>query len=256
MGGFAAAILLTAEAWAIPPYARLFKARYRYAPSCTACHDKDSWDLTAYGKAFFKNGRGFKAFEAAESLDLDGDGTPSGAEIKARSNPGDPRSRPEKPGDWLKEEKPIKAPARKLKAMFPEADSFAVREASLEGESRKRVEKVLGRTLRDEELYPVLFEALKGTRALGSATYAVSDSKEPCLLLAGFRREGKAFEVAGLHALSCPRKLKAGGFLKSFEGKDPSALSVRAPEPGLKAEAEAVGEALRSAAATLAEVFP
>ncbi|MEK7746916.1 MAG: hypothetical protein AAB576_09640, partial [Elusimicrobiota bacterium] len=130
MGGFAAAILLTAEAWAIPPYARLFKARYRYAPSCTACHDKDSWDLTAYGKAFFKNGRGFKAFEAAESLDSDGDGTPSGAEIKASSNPGDPRSRPDKPGDWLKEEKPLKAPARKLKAMFPEADSFAVREAS------------------------------------------------------------------------------------------------------------------------------
>lgn len=250
----AIALLAKGEAGAIPPYARLFKARYRYAPSCTACHDKDSWDLTAYGKAFFKNGRGFKAFEAAEPLDSDGDGTPSGEEIKARSNPGDPRSRPEKPGDWLKEEKPLKAPARKLKAMFPEADSFAVREAALEGESRKRVEKVLGRTLRDEEIYPVLFEALKGARALGGATYAISDSKEPCILLAGFRRKGKSWEVAGLRPLSCPRKLKSSGFLKSLEGQDPFALSAQASEPG--PEAAAVGEALRAAAATLSEVSP
>lgn len=254
MGGFAAAILWTAEAGAIPPYARLFKARYRYAPSCTACHDEDSWDLTGYGKAFFKNGRGFKAFEKAEPEDSDGDKIPSGAEIQARSNPGDPRSRPEKPGDWLKEEKPLKAPARKLKAMFPEADSFAVREAALEGESRKRVEKVLGRTLRDEELYPVLFEALKGTRALGGATYAISDSKEPCILLAGFRRKGKSWEIAGLNPLSCPRKLKAGGFLKSLEGRDPSALSAQASGPG--PETAAVGEALRAAAAALSETSP
>ncbi|MBI4424044.1 MAG: hypothetical protein HY554_09975 [Elusimicrobia bacterium] len=47
--------------------------------------DRDSWELTGYGKGFFKQGRGLAAFAAIEAADPDGDGASSGREIAARS---------------------------------------------------------------------------------------------------------------------------------------------------------------------------
>lgn len=218
---------------ALPQYQRLFQAKYKYRPNCLACHVRDNWELTRYGVDFFKRGRSLEAFAAIEASDPDEDGVASGPEIAARSNPGDPRSTPAKLGDWLENLRPVAPPAKHLKALFPRATRFGLREGELGAAARRRVEATLGRGLRDEALYPVLFEAYEGERRLGAALYGSTRGRQPCFFLAGYSKPPAkgAPRVLGLRMLLCPmHAMRDPDFLVQFAGRSPDALaSVRPP---------------------------
>ncbi len=70
--------------------------------ACDSCHritdhgQKEGSTLTPYGLDYKKNGRNAEAFAAISNLDSDGDGVSNGAEIEAKTNPGDPLSAPDK----------------------------------------------------------------------------------------------------------------------------------------------------------------
>ncbi len=70
--------------------------------TCDSCHRltdhgrKPGNTLTPYGIDYKKNGRNAAAFAAIASLDSDGDGASNGAELEAKTNPGDPLSAPDK----------------------------------------------------------------------------------------------------------------------------------------------------------------
>jgi hypothetical protein len=70
--------------------------------TCDSCHRitdhgrKPGNTLTSYGLDYKKNGRSAAAFAAIANLDSDADGVSNGAEIEAKTNPGDPLSAPDK----------------------------------------------------------------------------------------------------------------------------------------------------------------
>lgn len=87
---------------AAPSLARLYQQEYGYAPSCAACHtDGGGSALNAFGKDFKAAGKHRAALAAIASKDSDGDGIANAIEARARANPGDRRSTPAKPGEWL-----------------------------------------------------------------------------------------------------------------------------------------------------------
>ena len=70
--------------------------------SCDSCHRvtdygrKQGDTLTPYGRDYMKTGRNPAAFAAIAELDSDRDGWSNSAEFDARTNPGDPKSAPDK----------------------------------------------------------------------------------------------------------------------------------------------------------------
>lgn len=240
---------LAGQAVALPPYQRLYQAKYGYKPSCTACHDRDSWENTAYGKAFWKSGRNLGSFAKIEGADHDEDGIPSGAESDARANPGDPRSTPKRLGDWLKGAAEVAPPRKHLSALFPEADRFQYGEAEVTASLRGRIEKLPGVELRDEDLYPSYFEAFAGERKLGAALYGSSSSEEPCFYLAAYTipERGRPARVTGLRMLHCRDKaLGRPAYLRQYEGKGFEELGgVKAPKANLEPESAALVSAVR-----------
>lgn len=238
---FGSSILMLAlcagSARAIPPFQRLFQAKYGYKPDCTACHDWDSWENTQYGKAFWKAGKNTGAFAKIESADHDEDGFSSGDEIRARANPGSPRSTPKKLGDWLEKISAVVPPKKHLAAIFPAADRFTYHEATVSPALRRRLEKSLDIKLRDQDLYPSYFKAFSGTQKLGVALYGASSAEEPCFFLAGYlpSSPGQPVRVAGVRIFRCNDKhLAKHDYLQQFAGKTAAELKdVVAPKPKL-----------------------
>jgi hypothetical protein len=70
--------------------------------SCDSCHRitdygrKKGETLTPYGHDYSKSGRNLAAFKAIAELDSDKDGFSNAAELVAKTNPGDPKSAPDK----------------------------------------------------------------------------------------------------------------------------------------------------------------
>lgn len=97
------AVMLTAvQAQAEPQFARLYKGKYGYAPSCNACHkDGGGSPVNAYGEAFKRAKMNAAAFDAIAAQDSDGDGFSNGEEAKAAANPGAAGSTPKNKGNWL-----------------------------------------------------------------------------------------------------------------------------------------------------------
>jgi len=156
----AVALLVAGEARAVPAYLQLFKARYHpKATSCLICHtDHAGGKVNEFGRAFVKAGASSDAFAAIERADADGDGAPSGAEIRAGSNPGDPASTPRAPGAWLTsavlaDTVPLAALAR----MFPGAGRYEVKEAVLSAADARAVGKALGAPLAPADRYWTLY---------------------------------------------------------------------------------------------------
>lgn len=106
MGVFVSLCLLCVfyiqNSYALPTYDRMFEQQYKYSPNCLSCHILGGGSqTTSYGKDFLRYGANLKAFDNIAQKDSDGDGFSNLEEIQARSNPGDSKSTPKKPGDWL-----------------------------------------------------------------------------------------------------------------------------------------------------------
>jgi len=116
-------------ALAEPGFARLYKQQYGYAPSCNACHkDGGGTPLNPYGQQFKDAGMKLASFAAVAGRDADGDGAANDAEAKARSNPGQKTSTPERKGDWLDTASLI---PREVQAAFPGVRAYLPKDALL-----------------------------------------------------------------------------------------------------------------------------
>lgn len=243
---------------ALPPYALLFKAKYDYKPNCTMCHDRDTWDNTEFGKLFRKYGRNLEAFSKIEPLDPDRDGFSSWEEIKAKANPGDARSTPDRLGQWLRKLILIQPPKRHLLALFPQSVRYRFTDGTLTEEGRQKVEKRLHQKLRDEDLYPAYFIALSEQKTLGYALYSSTPGLEPCFFLTGYAPSATgAWVVTGLRPLKCDqRRLKKSYYLKQFVGKKMEQLnSVKAPRPSLARQSREIIKMVQRGDAILEELL-
>lgn len=101
-----AIVLVSAAAWAFPPFLKTFTATYKVKPesalanaSCATCHTskENPKGLNPYGKDLQKvlqDGKVTKASLAkVEKLDSDKDGVSNIQEIKAGTLPGNPKSK-------------------------------------------------------------------------------------------------------------------------------------------------------------------
>jgi len=95
-------LLVAGRVQALPAYDRLFKQQYQYSTNCAACHMRGGGSQnTGYGRDFLGAGANLEAFDRIAKMDSDGDSFANLDEIQARSNPGDSRSTPDNPGEWL-----------------------------------------------------------------------------------------------------------------------------------------------------------
>lgn len=150
---------------ALPAHKRLFERRYGYMVSCNLCHTHGGGSaINPFGKDFKRSGLGLYAFTKIEDRDSDKDGIKNIAEIKNRSNPGDPESRPDRPGSWLKDIEASFIPREQLLKLFPKASYFTILEGALKQQQIKAIESRVERALTDEEKVPTFYFAFSGAK--------------------------------------------------------------------------------------------
>ncbi|PQA43374.1 hypothetical protein [Amnimonas aquatica] len=230
--------MLPSAASAMPLLAREYKQEYGYMPSCNACHsDGGGSTLNAYGKAFKAAGKNAGAFARIANLDSDGDGASNGSEAAARANPGDPRSTPAKPGEWLDIASLI---PREVRAQFPGVRTWLPRDALLTPADMTAA-KALGVTLnKDDE--NTIYIPLESQRPAGTALiFRATHQGKDFFLLMTTDRQLKIAQVQVLHANAVPQA-KNSKVYGSFAGLP----AQQVPAPSAK-EAATLDGAIRLA---------
>lgn len=152
---------------------RLFELKYGYRTSCNTCHvDGGGTENNDYGMAYHRKGENLAAFAALENSDSDQDGFTNLDEIKAKSNPGDPRSTPGKPGNFLSEEEAEFIPKKLLEKLFSVPVSFTISYATLDSLTTKEFQKQVSLKLTEDERVPTFYQAYStgpGPQRIGTA---------------------------------------------------------------------------------------
>ena len=213
-------IALVAETFALPSSRRLFEAKYGYKATCSLCHEKGGGSSTNdYGKTFLKAGANFLAFSKIEKKDSDGDGFTNLQEIQARSNPGDPRSVPDKPGEWLADAGKVPIPDQQLKKLFAGAEAFAAVEGSLNDPQVEFVKGNTGETLTEDDRLPTFYFAIAGGKRYGVAQFIrIEGSKQPMSVAVAVDSKS---QITAIKVLKSGEDKRFGEepFLKQFFGK-------------------------------------
>lgn len=161
LGAIAGIFFPIREVEALPAYPRLFEQQYEYRPSCSLCHIRVADPQgVGYRKDFMRAGKNLKALGLIAQKDSDGDGVLNLDEIQARSNPGDPLSVPNDPGNWLADVKGRALPTKRLKQLFAEIEKFSATEGKLSDEQIQSVEETLGKPLLDTDRVPTFYFAV------------------------------------------------------------------------------------------------
>lgn len=175
-----AAALLAATVQAEPQFARLYKGKYGYPPSCDACHkDGGGSPVNSYGDAFKQAKMTVAAFDEIAKLDSDGDGFANGDEAKAQANPGSAKSTPKSKGDWLDTANLI---PKEVQAAYPGITSYKPLDAVLTASETERAKK-MGVTISasDEN---TIYVPIKDGKAAGTAIIVPGQYKgKPFFLL-------------------------------------------------------------------------
>lgn len=236
-----AAILLCLPSWvtAMPSFARAYKNETGYMPSCNACHlDGGGSRLDSYGEDFKRAGKNTAAFSAIANKDSDRDGFSNGVEMLAKSNPGDKKSTPKAPGDWLDINSLI---PREVRQAFPGVLTWLPKDALLTA-SDIAAAKRLGATLSaddDNTIYiPLVERRPAGTGLIFPARYQGNDF----FLLMTTDRQLNIAKVSVLHADKVP-SAKDLAIYQQFVGQAVNKVSVRAKTPLDKAVEVAVKRA-------------
>ena len=211
---------LSARADALPAYSRLYQGKYGYRAPCELCHTSGGGSaVNDYGRDFLRAGANLPAFGKIESKDSDSDGIKNIAEITAKANPGDPRSTPDKLGDWLANADQAEVPTADLKKIFPSADAFAALEGSLKPEQVTAIGKAIGATLADEDRLPTFYFALKTGKRYAVAEYVSIQSEAGLVTLAVAMDTNGT--VSGIKILKNPasKAIEDATFLAQFRGK-------------------------------------
>jgi hypothetical protein len=209
-----ALLLAAAQAQAEPAFARLYKGKYGYAPSCNACHkDGGGSPVNAYGEAF-KNARmNAQAFDAIAAQDSDGDGFPNGEEARAQANPGSAKSTPKGKGDWLDTANLI---PKEVQKAWPGITSYKPLDAVLTAKEIARA-KALGVTVsaKDEN---TIYVPIRDGKAAGTAIIVPAEYKaKPFFLLVVTDPKLVITQVLPVNTKNVPEAAKSGVYA-GFKG--------------------------------------
>ena len=211
--------LLTTEVFALPSYRRLFTAKYQYKVACNLCHEKEGGSTNSdYGRDFLRGGANYMAFGKIEIRDSDHDGFSNIMEIQSRSDPSDPRSTPDHPGDWLAEAEKLPMPTKELKKLFPEADAFSAIEGTLLQEQIDLITAKIGGQLTEEDRVPTFYFATANSKKYAVAQF-VSTGEEKDRISLAIALDTRA-QIINVRILKSKDKaFQSEAFLKQFVGK-------------------------------------
>ena len=160
-----AGLLCSTSSWAEPRFAQMYKQHYGYMPGCNACHtDGGGSDPNNFGEAFKKAGSTSAAFVSVADADADGDGVSNQQEIVTKANPGDAKSTPKSPGDWLDTANLI---PREVQKLFPGVTQYKPMDAILTAAEIERAAG-MGVTLGGEDSNTIYIPVSDG-KAAGTA---------------------------------------------------------------------------------------
>ncbi len=207
-------LLVSFQASAEPTFARYYKQKYGYAPSCNACHkDGGGPPLNPFGQQFKDAGKNPAAFDKIAKLDADGDGFANGEEAQAKSNPGNKASTPKAPGDWLDTASLI---PKEVQAQFPGIRAYLPKDAVLTDADIARA-KTLGAELSkadENTIYiPLQDQHPAGTALIFAAHYQGKDF----FLLIATDRQLKVIAVKPMNTQHVPDAAKSKIY-PSFNG--------------------------------------
>jgi len=138
---------------------RLFELKYGYRTSCNACHiNGGGTENNDYGEGFHHQGENLAALAALENLDSDQDGFSNIEEIKAKSNPGDPRSTPKSPGNFRSQQEAEFVPKKLLEKLFTVPVTFQISYATLDSGRAQEFQKQVGLKLTEDERVPTFYQ--------------------------------------------------------------------------------------------------
>jgi hypothetical protein len=257
-----------APALSVPSFNNLFDKHAGYPASCALCHQPQDWRATPYSREFLRLNRGFAALKALDLMDPDDDGVPSRDEIESRSNPGDARSTPDHPGDWLSHSLRTPPPRRFLAPVFGPLVEYEVVEKRLKDDQVSRIEEEIGQSLRDEDRFPTVFRVWESAEPF-PAFLSPGQEPEPSSTASGGRtfllaRVGYAYEgtdhlsvyvvvtrpdgsLWSLRPVRVPGDQRLGGedYLRQFVGKRADQLAAVAAPRGAEAGSARLVEAVR-----------
>jgi hypothetical protein len=232
--------------------------------TCLLCHASyGGSELTPYGQDFQRYGATPAAFKAIERLDSDGDGALNLDEIAIRSNPGDARSTPANPTDWLRSIEESALPTGQLEKLFPGVKTFTALEGSLSNRQIQQAESLLGSPLSSEDAVPVFYFAnhvQEGKlRRIGVALYVKpAAGTEDFTVAVGADLSGRVTKVL-LVENRLDERLANEEFLGQFIGKSAAdslmvGTSIRTV-PGLDSASQQVAGSVRKALLIIAGAF-
>jgi len=252
------------QVWALPAYRRLWQRTYGYNVSCGICHVRGGGsELTGYGKDFQRFGATPGAFKAIAGRDSDGDGFKNLDEITAKSNPGDPRSTPTNPTDWLQRIEESMLPLEQLGKLFPGAKMFSSLEGTLSDPQIQQVEGLLGSRLSEEDAVPTFYFAVEKQgdrlkRTGVSLFVAPAGAKDKLIVAVAVDLSGKVISVV-LVENKLDKRLAERKFLEQFIGKsanDPLIVGKDIePVPGLESPSAMVAGSVKKALLVIGTVF-
>ena len=209
-----AGLALCAPAHAEPAFARMYKQQYGYPPSCNACHkDGGGTSLNPFGQQFKDAGKNLAAFDKIAKLDADGDGFANADEATAKANPGDKKSTPQNPTDWLDTTSLI---PKEVQAQFPGVREYLPRDAVLTDTDIARA-KTLGAELgkQDEN---TIYVPLQDKKPVGTALIFPANFKgKDFFLLLATDRQLNIIVVKPMNTLHVPDAEKSKVYA-SFKG--------------------------------------
>lgn len=215
------------ESWGLPASARLFQKQYGYKVSCMLCHTNGGGSANnEYGKAFLRSGANLAAFKKLEDLDSDGDGIKNLAEILAKSNPGDKKSTPSAPGDWLANVGSIPIPQKELEKLFPGYKQFSAIEGSLKPEQIEFLKSKLGKEPPDDDKVPTFYFAEKDGKRQAVGQLVSQQGSEKKSLNSGIAvsTAGKVTNVLVLGGSTEKEVASDTAFLQSFNDRTASTM--------------------------------
>lgn len=223
-------LLAATQAMAEPQFARMYKGKYGYAPSCNACHkDGGGSPVNAYGDAFKKAKMNAAAFDAIATQDSDGDGAKNGDEAKVQANPGSGKSTPASKGNWLDTANLI---PKEVQAVYPGVTTYKPLDATLTAKEISRAKKMgVEVSAKDEN---TIYVPIKDNKPLGTAIIVPAEhGGKTFFLLVATDPKMNITQVQPINTKNVPAAAKSPAYA-TFKGKNAAQVPVVKGDLGLE----------------------
>jgi hypothetical protein len=238
------ALLFAAQAQSEPQFARMYKGKYGYAPSCNACHkDGGGSPLNAYGNLFKQAKMNMGAFDAIAAQDSDGDGFANGEEAKAQASPGSAKSTPKSKGDWLDT---ANLSPKEVQKAYPGITSYKPLDAVLTAKEAERA-KAMGVTIsaKDEN---TIYVPIRDNKPVGTAIIVPAEYKAKLFfLLVATDPTLNITQVSPVNTKNVPEAAKSkayAGFAGISAAKVPAAKDAASVDGAITAAVKKAGAIL------------